>query len=320
MVAKLHRAGFHQYRKRWTKRLFKKPGRALFDLAYGLGLRGEGRMILDLPGGPREFRFDGRHAHFGMIYQHPDHLLFEAGVAALLDAFMTGSRVFYDGGANWGWASLYAATLPRYHGPIHAFEPVPVAYRDLAAVVAELNLAARITCHNVALSDRTGAGRMVQPDPLNTGWARVTDAGGFEVRLAELDGLDLPDPDFIKLDVEGHEYRVLKGARQRLIRGRPHVILENWLELDRPDLTAAPLRFLEAAGYSLYVPCWQRTVDGAPFVWPEPHPPTPSPDQVFVLVPVTSDQRFLMARHLSIYGCPAERKDELRRVFEEVPR
>ncbi len=320
LIAHLYRIGFHRYRRRWAKRLLKKPGRALFDLAHGLGLQGEGRMALELPGGSREFHYDGRNAHFGTIYLHPDHLLFEAGVAALLDAFMTGSRIFFDGGANWGWASLYAATLPRYHGHIHAFEPVALAHRDLARAVAELDLAARITCHNVALSDRTGTGRMVQPDPLNTGWAHVTNTGGFEVRLAELDGLGLPDPDFVKLDVEGHELRVLKGAREVLRRARPHVVLENWLEPSRPDVTLAPLRFLMDEGYGLYVPCWQQRVNGEPFLWPEPHPPTASEDQVFVLVPTTPDQRMLMARHLNIYACPRERMDELRRVFEEIPR
>lgn len=276
-------------------------------------------MALELPEGVREFRFDGRHAHFGTIYLHPDHLLFEAGVAALLDAFMEGSRVFFDGGANWGWASLYAATLPRYRGPIHAFEPVPSAHRDLARAVSELNLTARITCHTIALSDRTGIGRMVQPDALNTGWAHMTDADGFEVRQAALDELGLPDPDFIKLDVEGHEARLLDGAREVLRRARPHVVVENWLEPDRPDATVAPLRILIDQGYRLFVPCWQQSANGAPFLWPEPHPPTASEDQMFVLVPTTPEQRMLMARHLNIYGCPKERMDELRRVFEEFP-
>lgn len=320
LVARLRKIGFHRYRKRWTKRLFKKPGRLLFDAAHGLGLGGTGRMTVDFPDGVREFRFDGRHGHFGMVYMLPEHVLFEPGVAALLDAFATNARVFFDVGANWGLLSLYAATLPGFRGPIHAFEPVPSAGRDLESIVEELGLAERITCHRVALSDRAGTGRMKLPLAGDTGWSKVSDTGDIDVRLARLDDMELPDPDFIKLDVEGHEYQVLAGARARLRRSRPHVILENWLELDTPDVTTGPLRMLEDEGYSLFIPCWQHKRDGTPFLWPEAVPPTPDRDQVFVLIPATPEQRFLMTRHLSVYACPSERMGELRQTFEEVPR
>jgi FkbM family methyltransferase len=320
LIARLRAIGFHKYRRRWTKRLFKKPGRLLFDAAYGLGLGGIGRMTVDLPGGAREFHFDGRHGHFGMIYMYPEHMLFEPGVAALLDAFATDSRVFFDVGANWGLLSLYAATLPGYRGPIHAFEPVPSTIGDLEGIVAELGLSGRIACHHVGLSDRTGPGRMTLPVAGDTGWAKIAAEGDIDVRLARLDDMDLPDPDFIKLDVEGHEYEALAGARTRLRRSRPHVILENWLELDKPDVTTAPLRLLEDEGYRLFIPCWQLALNGKSFLWPDAHPPTPGQDQVFVLVPVTPEQRFLMARHLSVYACPTERMGELRRTFEEIPR
>ena len=320
LVARLRKIGFYEYRKRWAKRLFKKPGRLLFDVAYGLGLGGKCRMTVEFPGGVREFRFDGRHGHFGMVYMFPEHILFEPGIAALLDAFATNSRVFFDIGANWGLLSLYAAALPRFHGPIHAFEPVPMTSGDLEGIVGELGLAERITCHAVGLSDRTGPGRMTLPLAGDTGWAKVSEAGDLDVRLARLDDMDLPDPDFIKLDVEGHEYQALVGGRARLRRSRPHVILENWLELDKPDITTSSLRLLEDEGYSLFIPCWQHTSNGKSFLWPDAHPPTPDEDQTFVLVPVTPEQRFLMTPHLSVYACPSERMSELRRTFEEVPR
>ncbi|MBM3952888.1 MAG: FkbM family methyltransferase [Rhodospirillales bacterium] len=320
LIARLRRIGFHKYRRRLTKRLFKKPGRWLFDAAYGSGLGGTGRMAIDLPGGSRTFRFDGRHGHFGMVYMHPEHLLFEPGVAALLDAFATGPKVFYDVGANWGMLSLYAATLPGFRGPIHAFEPVPLASRDLIDIVRQLGLESRIACHEVAASDRAGTARMKLPLAGDTGWSKISDDGDMDVRAARLDDMDLPDPDFIKLDVEGHEFQALFGARARLRRARPHVVLENWLELQTPNITADPLRLLEDEGYGLFIPCWQYARNGAPFLWPDAHPPTPERDQTFVLVPVTSEQRFLMSRHLSVYACPSERMNELRAAFEEIPR
>ncbi|MBM3565177.1 MAG: hypothetical protein FJX42_03570 [Alphaproteobacteria bacterium] len=126
LIASLYRIGFHRFRRRWLKRLFKKPARFLFNVAYHLlKLEGRGRISLSLPGGPREFGFNGRNSQFGSVYMLPEHIVFEAGVAALLQALMQGNRVFFDIGANWGYLSLYAATLPSYTGPIHAFEPVP---------------------------------------------------------------------------------------------------------------------------------------------------------------------------------------------------
>lgn len=324
LIARLYSLGFHRFRKRWTKRLFKRPARLLFDVAYHrLKLQGEGRMTVAFPDGPRGFGFDGRSAQFAGVYMLPEHMVFEPGVAALLDTYMTGGRVFFDVGANWGYLSLYAATLPGYAGPIHAFEPVPSAHRDLVRAVDELGLGARIVCHEMALSDRTGEGRMIIPDAVNTGWAKVVEAsvvetGCFPVRTVRLDDLTLPDPDFIKIDAEGHERRILEGATAVLRRARPHVILENWLEHRDLPATLAPLKLLEREGYRLFVPCWQTPGD-PPVVWPEPHPPSPAPDQVFVLVPTTPEQRLFMTEHLSLYACPAERMNELRERFEVVP-
>ncbi len=320
LIARLRRIGFRAYRRRLAKRLFKKPGRWLFDAAYGIGLGGAGRMTLDLPEGPRAFRFDGRHGHFGMVYMHPEHLLFEPGVAALLDAFAVGPKVFFDVGANWGLLSWYAASLPGFRGPIHAFEPVPLVARDLADIARQLDLASRVVCHEVAASDRAGTARMKLPPAGDTGWSKIADDGDIDVRTARLDDMDLPDPDFIKLDVEGHEFQALLGARGRLRRARPHVVLENWLEPEAPNVTADPLRLLEDEGYGLFIPSWQYARDGAAFPWPGVHPPTPDEDQTFVLIPVTPEQRFLMARHLSVYACPSERMGELKAVFEEIPR
>jgi len=156
------------------------------------------------------------------------------------------------------------------------------------------------------------------PDSVNSGWAKLVASGGFPVRLARLDGLDLPDPDFVKIDAEGHEFRILKGAAALLRRSRPHLILENWLERRDMAATLAPLRFLESEGYRLFMPCWQAASAGETIIWPEPHPPTADPEQVFVLVPVSAEQRLFMAEHLSVYACPVERMAELERVFETV--
>ncbi len=82
------------------------------------------------------------------------------------------------------------------------------------------------------------------------------------VAVRRLDSLDLPPPDFIKLDVEGHELVVLRGGARLLESSRSVVILENWFDPDRPAATLAPLSFLTERGYDLYDLMWEAPVEG----------------------------------------------------------
>ncbi|NQW12560.1 MAG: FkbM family methyltransferase [Alphaproteobacteria bacterium] len=77
-----------------------------------------------------------------------------------MEVFLTGDRVFYDIGSNWGYFSLYAATLPNYSGPIHAFEPIEETFCDLNNWVGQTGQVKRISCHKTALSDRDGTSHM----------------------------------------------------------------------------------------------------------------------------------------------------------------
>ncbi|MEI9988010.1 MAG: FkbM family methyltransferase [Aliidongia sp.] len=47
-----------------------------------------------------------------------------------------------------------------------------------------------------------------------------------EVRVSPIDALDLSDIGVIKIDVEGHEFDVLNGARRTIIARKPIVIIE----------------------------------------------------------------------------------------------
>jgi FkbM family methyltransferase len=136
---------------------------------------------------------------------------------------------FLDVGANLG---SWSGTAARVFRRVYAFEPnagLAAALRTLAPP--------NLVVHEVALSDRDGAGRFAVPiygrRPLNTRGSLEPDANpGFEkelvcgVRLSRLDSLDLGNIDVIKVDVEGHEGPVLAGARTTLERERPTLIIE----------------------------------------------------------------------------------------------
>ena len=157
-----------------SKLVVAKPAKLLFRLLMALGARGEGRFGIDLPDGRRRMSFNARNTQFGAIYQQHFQPVYEPEISALLDLLVADNDGFLDVGANWGWYSLLVASRPGFAGHIHAFEPMPDTFADLAGVVREAGLADRVTCHALALGDRDGAGAMTIPGGLQSGFARLS--------------------------------------------------------------------------------------------------------------------------------------------------
>ncbi len=126
-------------------------------------------------------------------------------------------RVALDIGAHVGFWSYHLAGLFEQ---VHAFEPVP-RHADLF----ELNLRGRSnwTLHRVALGETRDTCRIEVPEG-NTGNAHITGPG--ELPMAPLDSFGLERVDFVKIDVEGYELPVVKGAVGTLTRCRPLLVIE----------------------------------------------------------------------------------------------
>jgi FkbM family methyltransferase len=136
------------------------------------------------------------------------------------------SEVVWDVGANVGSFAVAAAVDPKIF-EVHCFEPMP----QTAALLA-LNLSlnnGRFQIHRLALSDSPGSLAMM-PGPLaNSGIAQVCEgrrlpAQAVMVACTTVDRLihdeGLRAPTLLKLDVEGSECRVLRGATE-LLKGNP---------------------------------------------------------------------------------------------------
>jgi FkbM family methyltransferase len=143
-----------------------------------------------------------------------------------------------DIGANIGAHTLPLARLVGERGHVIAFEPTRRAYEKLIANVA-LNpaLAPRIACHQLMLSDRADApaGALTASWPLFASAAEVDDHGGRTwstdgARATTLDAFcaeaGIARVDFVKIDVDGHEPAILRGAEAVLRRDRPVMVLE----------------------------------------------------------------------------------------------
>jgi FkbM family methyltransferase len=112
-----------------------------------------------------------------------------------------------------------------------AFEPVPANYEWLTAHFPD------VTLHNCALSDEPGTATFqhVQGRPARSGLRRVPypDADEVVVEIAvTIDTIDRLVPagtaiDLVKIDVEGAELQVLRGARRLLRESRPMLLFEH---------------------------------------------------------------------------------------------
>jgi FkbM family methyltransferase len=134
-------------------------------------------------------------------------------------AHVKNRRTALDIGANVG---LWSRDLVKHFDQVIAFEPVEMFRECLQRNVTASNLAVQ----SVALGDSDGQVSMIITEG-NTGHTHVdpTSRGG-DTTIIRLDSLELDNVDYIKIDCEGFEYRVLQGAKQTIQRCRPVVVIE----------------------------------------------------------------------------------------------
>lgn len=156
--------------------------------------------------------------------------LYELPFQCVLGAFLKPGRVFYDIGGGIGFHSLLAA---RLGAEVFVFEPDQKA-AELIRHHAELNrLADRIIVVEKAVFSSTGVINLV-PGVWAEGHgnARVgktgTEPNVIRVESVAIDDFarEHPAPDVVKIDVEGAESEVLKGASEVFTSVRPFLICE----------------------------------------------------------------------------------------------
>ncbi len=147
----------------------------------------------------------------------------EPDVEDALLAHLAPGDAMWDVGANIGWFSLLAARAVGPSGEVTAFEP---ALRNAAQIT--LNAARNgvsVTVVGAAVSDRSGWGRF---DDLSSLTGRLSAAGGAIVPMVTLDewASGHGAPAVVKIDVEGAELDVLRGAGTVLAAARPVILCE----------------------------------------------------------------------------------------------
>jgi FkbM family methyltransferase len=160
----------------------------------------------------------------------------------------------YDVGANVGFFSAFAARLAGPGGHVVAFEPVAAVAAIAHETAQRSDLADRIDVRAQAVGADEGSVRM-HVVARGGVWSHVADRHPHPETVATIDvpqtTLDAVvaagerPPDVIKLDVEGAEVAVLRGAAHVLAAHRPAIVCE----LHGTNAEVADL--LEDAGYAL---------------------------------------------------------------------
>lgn len=203
----------------------------------------------------KRITFNGRNLQFRAIYDPHYKHGYEIETALLVANLCRDQRAFWDIGANWGYFSLLTASLPDFGGRIEAFEPNPRTFQDLRATVEQASLSGRIQCHNLGAGSQCCEMTVAESDQFNSGLSQLASEGGGEkVPVTTLDEFKGPPPGFIKIDAEGMEFDILKGAVRVMREARPYLLFENFADYRNPASTCQPVDFLQAQGYKVFIP------------------------------------------------------------------
>ena len=165
---------------------------------------------------------------------------------------------FFDIGANYGQHSL----VFLIHGiPTVSFEPNPACHHYFRRC-CELN-GVECSLQPIALDAEEGTADLWFPETgtwlgtidtvVKERLSRSENLASVRVRKTTVDQFVNQgghQPGLIKIDTEGNELRVIRGAKETMARCRPIILFESWVDGDRDELFGV----LEDAGYRIALP------------------------------------------------------------------
>ncbi|MDW7690496.1 FkbM family methyltransferase [Flammeovirgaceae bacterium SG7u.111] len=158
---------------------------------------------------------------------------FEKKELQLIKKIIPENAVCLDVGANIGFYTLNISKF-RPKSTIHTFEPDPAVYAKLQRNCQINSVDNRVIHHPIALSDQISQQQFYRSDEAHYGCGSLSfqpqySAETIEIETCTLDHfLDehaIDQVDFIKIDIEGHELQMLKGAKKTLENKKVKYIL-----------------------------------------------------------------------------------------------
>jgi FkbM family methyltransferase len=145
-----------------------------------------------------------------------------------------------DAGANVG---MWTRNLMQDFHEVHCFEPNPIFAECWRKNIPSDQNA---VLHQVGLGDSEHTATFDQP--LHQKLQRTPG----DIKIKTLDSYELDDIDFIKIDVDGYEDLLVKGAQETIANNRPVINIE-MKRAKRPDVVRVAQKILKNLGYRLQI-------------------------------------------------------------------
>jgi FkbM family methyltransferase len=171
-----------------------------------------------------------------------------------------------DVGANIGYYVLLESKCIGSQGKIIALEPSPINFECLKKNLISLNIG-NVQAYNIAAGEKDGitnfliyegAGNscMVIPEGEKPKWPGDIITVPIKRIDSFLEGEGITKIDFLRMDVEGYENKVIEGLQNTIRKSKPIIHLELHLHIVGKDNTSKMLKNLKNEGYeiSAYVP------------------------------------------------------------------
>jgi len=184
----------------------------------------------------------------------------EANLTSFLLRWLKEDATFIDVGAHIGFYSVMTSRLVGDKGKIYSFEPTPWTFEILESNAKGLN---NVKIYNKGVSDKN---ETIDFSDYGPGYGAYNTAGKESAMLnripkkmkAETVVLDIfcrennIRPDFIKLDAEGFEYKILSGMKEIMNTHRPLITLEMAGDEKWSQNRDTSVKILVDAGYESY--------------------------------------------------------------------
>ena len=168
----------------------------------------------------------------------------------IIHSISDNNKVSLDIGANLG---LFTYFMSRSSKKVYAFEPNPYPLEQLKNVVDS-----NVEIVPIAIGDHDGVIKLSIPKN-RKGWSsngasiknvELNEGIQYEVNIRKIDSLEIKNIGLIKIDVEGAELGVLKGALKTIGNQKPNLIIEN--EINHTEAPELLFKFMKNIGYNAF--------------------------------------------------------------------
>ena len=170
---------------------------------------------------------------------------------SLISNLVKNNQNSIDIGANLG---LFTFFMSRASKHVFAFEPNPYPLENLKGLVDS-----NVTVLPIALGNNDGPVEIKIPHH-RKGWSsngaslaskEINDGKIINIQCRKLDSLNIENIGLIKIDVEGFEIEVIRGAKDTILKNKPIMIIEN--EIVHTKDTNELFTTMNEFGYDKYI-------------------------------------------------------------------